>query len=199
MTATIVLYACTLTLSLEGSSTLLRLDRNSTYGSLFENLKWLVLIGLPATACTMIGQYGWFPWNRGNSTWGRKVVPPIDELQNRFQNKMYFRIVTRGSHPLLVRENALAALKILDSSLSRDRYVLEVVTDNSIDAAPYIVQNFIPSYDGEKFDITINFREIVVDSSFVCSSGKDSLIYHTCCSVGFIFHLTFITWSYLRS
>ena len=172
MSAIIVLYICTLTLSWEGSSTLVRLNRNSNYGALFESMKWLVLIGLPATACTMIGQCGWFPWNRGPSSWGRKVVPPMDELQNRFKNKMYFRIVTRGSHPMLVRDNALAALQVLDSCLSRDCYVLEVVTDNSIDAFPYLLEHFVPGDNKETFSLKQNFREIVVESSFICSSGE---------------------------
>lgn len=101
MTSMIVAYALTLIFALEGSSNLIRLDRNTSLGQLFEVGKWFVIIGVPATVCTLIGQYGWCPWNRGSHAICRSVIPPLDELLNRFQNRVFFRIVTRGTHPLL--------------------------------------------------------------------------------------------------
>ena len=48
--------------------------------------------------------------------------------------KLYWRIVTRGLHPDLVAANALDAFRVLAASaLPRDRWEVEVVTDNPMD------------------------------------------------------------------
>ena len=86
----------------------------------------MVLVGFPATVCTLIGQYGWCPWNRGSQSLLREIVPSLEKLKEKFQNRVFFRIVTRGSHPLLVMENAKAALTVLDACLPRHLYVVEV-------------------------------------------------------------------------
>jgi egghead protein (zeste-white 4 protein) len=90
-------------------------------------------------------------------------------MSTAFGNRMYFRIVTRGMHPRLVRENALCAIRVLDACLDKHKYCLEVVTDNAIDAFPFLQEHFQSIH--ADFDLAFSFREIVVDAQFKCMSG----------------------------
>jgi hypothetical protein len=171
LTCCICGYAVTVILHLEGASLIVKLSENQLSGFIYNNVKWAVLIGAPASLLTLLGQSLWCPWNRGPKAYHRHPIDSLKILTEKFQNKMYFRIVTRGMHPILVRENALSAIRVLNSCLPPNEYCLEIVTDNPVDALPHLENHLKDADVGDDFDISMNFREIVVNKDFQCASG----------------------------
>ena len=158
--------------TLEGSSSIIRLDTHSFLGHMFHQVKWLLLIGMPVNVVGLVGAMHWCPWNRGKTSVFRENLPPLSSLISKYNNKIYVRIVTRGTHPLLVKENALAAIQVLDECLPRRLWVVEVLTDNFIDGKSYIEDTYkVTDADGRKLDADINYAEIVVPKDYQTSTN----------------------------
>ena len=139
MLGAMTLYVCTMVFCLEGYSPVSALRNDSAPGRLLEGFRWAVFIVCsPSYFCTFVGQIVWCPWKK-------RSLPSMSDLTQQFQHRLFFRIVTRGSHPHLVQQNALEALRVLDSCLPRELFYVEVVTDNAINAAEYIAEQTTPS------------------------------------------------------
>ena len=69
-----------------------------------------------------------------------------------------------------MRENAVEALQVLDSCLPRNKYIVEVVTDNVVDVVKSCTADTSCfSMDAEV--LNTNYTEIVVPTDFICPSG----------------------------
>mmetsp|Transcript_20533 Transcript_20533/g.20646 ORF Transcript_20533/g.20646 Transcript_20533/m.20646 type:complete len:1137 (+) Transcript_20533:93-3503(+) len=141
---------------LYGSQAFINLEQYQIACTILNSVRWTALLGGLAAVLTFIGQFLYCPWIRDN-------VPTIPDLLPLFKNRMFFRIVTRGSHPLLVRQNALDALNVLKSCLPASVFVVEVVTDNGMNIDEFLEENMMPP--------EFQFVEIVVPKSFRCASG----------------------------
>ena len=154
----------------EGSSSLIRLDINQPLGQIFYNVKWFLMIGIPINVVGLAGAMHWCPWNRGKTSILRSKTPPLESLIPKCKYKMYIRIVTRGTHPLLVKDNALAAIKVLDECLPRHLWVVEVLTDNCVDGKRYIEDEYdTVDANGKNLDADQNYAEIIVPKDYQTS------------------------------
>lgn len=91
-------------------------------------LKYCGILSLPSLAFSLIGHILYPPVLRIKHQ-------SLETLIKNFEHKVYFRIVTRGKHPNLVRRNVEMADAVLRNTLPYNKYVLEVATDNPIDLA----------------------------------------------------------------
>lgn len=162
-------------------------DMSLTFRLTIMILKVIILLVLPAALFDITGQFLWCPWSKD-------TVDSIPVMTKSFKHRLYFRIVTRGTHPLLVKQNTRQALDVLDSVLPRDRYKVEVVTDKALEVAAFLTsdcENDSTLRDEQRNDVACatavtsspkalkwteeniadNFTEIIVPSGFNCSNG----------------------------
>jgi len=183
MIGIIATYCIVVSLSLQGNSSFFVYDADSRTGKAFEGAKWSVLIGFPAVVCTVCGQFGWCPWRRAH-------VLPLATLVSAFKHRLYWRIVTRGSNPSLVKENAIEAIKVLMGCLPQSLFVVEVVTDNSIDVRSYLLQQ------GLREDLVEQcFSEVIFShetSSIISTQRLSSHVHETLTTHRYIALLTLL-------
>jgi hypothetical protein len=99
------------------------------WANAFINLcKYGALLSLPSLTFSMIGHILFPPVLRVRNA-------PLDMLKKDFKHKVFFRIVTRGKHPNLVRGHVAHASAVLRSVLPFNQFCLEVATDNPLDLA----------------------------------------------------------------
>lgn len=89
-------------------------------------LKYSALISLPSLGFSMIGHVLFPPVVRVKN-------PSLETLKKAFRHRVFFRIVTRGKHPNLVRTHVMHAAAVLRSVLPFNQYCLEVATDNTLE------------------------------------------------------------------
>lgn len=92
--------------------------------------KYMALLSLPSLGFSMVGHILFPPVLRVR-------MAPLETLKQRFKHKVYFRIVTRGKHPNLVRGHVEHAASVLRSVLPFNQYCLEVATDNPLELDTY--------------------------------------------------------------
>lgn len=92
--------------------------------------KYLALLSLPSLGFSMLGHILFPPVLRVQ-------MASLETLKKNLKHKIYFRIVTRGKHPNLVRANVQHASAVLRAYLPFNQYCLEVNTDNTIDLETY--------------------------------------------------------------
>jgi hypothetical protein len=103
------------------------------YANAFVNFwKYCALLSLPSLTFSMIGHIIFPPVLR-------KRTPTLEALKKSFKHKVFFRIVTRGKHPNLVRSHVVHASNVLRAVLPFSQYCLEVATD-----APLDLETFCP-------------------------------------------------------
>ena len=103
------------------------------YANAFVNFwKYCALLSLPSLTFSMIGHIIFPPVLR-------KRTPTLEALKKSFRHKVFFRIVTRGKHPNLVRSHVVHASNVLRAVLPFNQYCLEVATD-----APLDLETFCP-------------------------------------------------------
>ena len=88
--------------------------------------KYMALLSLPSLTFSMVGHIIFPPVLR-------KRMAPLETLKKTFKHKVFFRIVTRGKHPNLVRSHVTHASNVLRSVLPFNQYCLEVATDAALD------------------------------------------------------------------
>ncbi|KAK3288881.1 hypothetical protein CYMTET_3660 [Cymbomonas tetramitiformis] len=97
--------------------------------TLVQIIKWFIMLCLPNSILNTIGQLLWPACVTRN-------VPSIEYMLGlRKDFKLYFRIVTRGNNPNLVRSNADEVAEVLSKCLPREMWEVEVATDNPLDLA----------------------------------------------------------------
>jgi len=89
-------------------------------------LKYCALLSLPSLTFSMVGHILFPPVLR-------KRTPSLEALKKAFKHKVFFRIVTRGKHPNLVRSHVLHASNVLRAALPHSQFCLEVATDAPLD------------------------------------------------------------------
>lgn len=97
------------------------------YANAFVNFwKYCALLSLPSLTFSMVGHIIFPPVLR-------KRTPTLEALKKSFKHKVFFRIVTRGKHPNLVRSHVVHASNVLRAVLPFNQYCLEVATDAPLD------------------------------------------------------------------
>ena len=72
-------------------------------------------------------------------------TPPRDEPYRLFSHTLYFRYVTRGNNPSVIAESAALTYQILSKALPKQRWVIEIVTDEKLNiAAEYLTIITVP-------------------------------------------------------
>lgn len=108
---------------------LLDVRGNAWANGIVNFLKFLALLSVPALTFCSLGLLLFPPVLRVKT-------PSLESMQAEFgetKAKLYFRIVTRGKHPHLVRSNVRQAASVLSATLPAHLYCLEVTTDNPLD------------------------------------------------------------------
>ncbi|KAK3256672.1 hypothetical protein CYMTET_34206 [Cymbomonas tetramitiformis] len=100
--------------------------KGHTWTTVIGVLKWCIMLCLPNVVLNTLGQLRW-------PACLERAVPPLDaQLKLEHGFKLYFRIVTRGTHPNLVRANAEEVASVLASTLHPEKWEVEVATDNAL-------------------------------------------------------------------
>eukprot|EP01059_Diplonema_ambulator_P000314 TRINITY_DN10259_c0_g1_i1.p1 TRINITY_DN10259_c0_g1~~TRINITY_DN10259_c0_g1_i1.p1 ORF type:complete len:2101 (+),score=705.34 TRINITY_DN10259_c0_g1_i1:133-6435(+) len=141
----------------EGNTYAFSIDGDGGISTFISAVKWLALTSLPVAVIGLAGHVLFPPCRR-------KKVPSLEAMLQSdgsgavpcFKHKLHFRIVTRGKHPLLVLENVEKAARVLESCLPREKYEVEVVTDNDMQL---------------QSRTSTPVTEIVVPHSYKCPSG----------------------------
>ncbi|KAJ9436180.1 Beta-1, partial [Diplonema papillatum] len=132
MFASLAVFGTSTVLQWEGDSYMFDLTDSGIFDTVVTVIKWMALASLPVAVVGLAGQILFPPVLK-------RKVPTLKQMLDdtlpgvpHFTHRLHFRIVTRGKAPLLVLENVETAARVLESCLPRNKYEIEVVTDNDM-------------------------------------------------------------------